>query len=390
MIKTRLTELFGIDAPIFAFTHCREVVAAVSRAGGMGIYGASTFSPERVDADLAWIARNVEGKPFGVDLMMPQKSDGKGTTDDAHELQATLEQGIPAAHRAFTGELLERFAVPDLDSAPPAPADDRRGGRGWRTSWYEFRLGAVETGARLQLEAALRHPIAFLVTALGTPPPDVRELARERGIKLGALVGSAKHARQHVEAGVEVIIAQGTEAAAHTGEISTLVLVPEIARAVAPVPVLAAGGVATGEQLAAALALGAEGAWTGSVWLACAESDEPPEVIERLLAARSSDTLRSRCRTGKPLRQLKSPWSAAWEDPSAPPMLGMPSQHLLTAEAEERIHRHGRADLTTIPVGQVVGQMNSVRPAAEIVDDMVADCEQAIARTATMANKEKA
>ena len=393
MLKTRLTQMFGIEAPIFAFTHCRETVAAVSRAGGMGIYGAAIVAPERVDSDLAWIAANVEGKPFGVDLMMPQKSDGKGTTAYAGALEEALRQGIPQAHRDFTASLLEQFQVPGLDTAPPVEDDGRPGGRGWRHSWYDFKLGAVETGARLQLEAALRHPIAFLVTALGTPPPDVRALARARGMKLGALVGSAKHARQHVEAGVDVIIAQGTEAAAHTGEISTLVLVPEIARAVAPVPVLAAGGIGSGEQLAAALALGAEGAWTGSIWLACAESDEPPEVVERLLAARSSDTLRSRCRTGKPLRQLKSPWSAAWEGPDSPGMLPMPTQHILTAEAEERIQRHRRADLTTIPVGQVVGAMDSVRPAAEILQALVTDCARTIARMGRLAphaNEEQA
>ncbi|HSV77741.1 MAG TPA: nitronate monooxygenase [Ramlibacter sp.] len=379
MLTTRITELFGIEAPIFAFTHCREVVAAVSRAGGMGVYGAATFAPERVDADLAWIAAHVDGKPFGVDLMMPQKSEGKGTTEDAGALEAALEQGIPQGHREYTSALLEQFEVPGLDTAPPVVDDGRPGGPGWRHSWYEFKLGAVETGARLQLEAALRHPIAFLVTALGTPPPDVREIARSRGIKLGALVGSAKHARQHIDAGVDVIIAQGTEAAAHTGDISTLVLVPEIAKAVAPHPVLAAGGIGTGEQLAAALALGAQGAWTGSIWLTCAESDEPSEVVERMLAARSSDTLRSRCRTGKPLRQLKSPWSAAWEGRTSPGMLAMPTQHLLTAEAEERIQRHGRADLTTIPVGQIVGAMNSVRPAADLVRDLVEGCEATIA-----------
>jgi len=380
MLRTRITQMFGIEAPIFAFTHCRETVAAVTRAGGMGIYGAATFAPERVDVDLAWIAANVDGKPFGVDLMMPQDSDGKGTTMDAGELELALQQGIPQAHWEFTNALLDQFQVPGLDTAPPVEGDGRPGGRGWRHSWYEFKLGAVETGARLQLEAAMRHPIAFLVTALGTPPPDVRALARSRGMKLGALVGSVRHARQHVEAGVDVIIAQGTEAAAHTGEISTMVLVPEIAKAVAPTPVLAAGGIGTGEQLAAALALGAEGAWTGSIWLTCAESDEPSEVVERMLAARSSDTLRSRCRTGKPLRQLKSPWSAAWEAPSSPGMLAMPTQHVLTAQAEERFHRHRRGDLTTIPVGQIVGAMSSVRPAADIVRGLVDDCEATIAR----------
>ncbi|VTU46134.1 NAD(P)H-dependent flavin oxidoreductase [Variovorax sp. PBL-E5] len=380
MLATRATALFGIAAPIFAFSHAREVVAAVSRAGGMGIYGASTFSPERVDADLAWIAHHVDGKPFGVDVMIPLKSDGKGTGTDVRTLEAALEQSIPQDHRDFTESLLQRFGVPLLAEAPPRPDDGRPGGPGWRSSWYEFRLGAVESGALMHVEIALRHPIALLVTALGPPPPDVRARARERGIRLGALVGSPRHAQQQVDAGVDLIIAQGTEAAAHTGDISTLVLVPEIVEAVAPVPVLAAGGIGSGAQLAAALALGAEGAWTGSIWLACAESDEPAAVVERLLAARSTDTLRSRCRTGKPLRQLRSEWSAAWEAPDAPPMLGMPSQHLLTAQAEERIQRHGRADLTTIPVGQVVGRMNRVQSAAQIVSSMVEDCESTLVR----------
>lgn len=382
MISNRITAMFGLSAPVFAFSHSREVVAAVSRAGGMGIYGASTFSPERVDMDLAWIARHAQGRPFGIDVMIPLKSDGKGQATSASELEAQLMQAIPPGHRQFTEQLLAHFGVPELDTAPPRADDGRPGGPGWRSAWNEFRLGAVESGARQQVEIALRHPIAFLVTALGPPPPDVCAQAGARGVRLGALVGSVRHARQQVAAGVEVIIAQGTEAAAHTGDVSTMVLVPEVVEAVgSQVPVLAAGGIGSGAQLAAALALGAEGAWTGSVWLTCQESDEPAEVIERMLAARSSDTLRSRCRTGKPLRQLRSEWSAAWEAPGAPPMLGMPSQHLLTAHAEERIHRHGRADLTTIPVGQIVGRMNERKAAAEIVQDMMQGCDHALRRT---------
>ncbi|MGE0387832.1 MAG: NAD(P)H-dependent flavin oxidoreductase [Gammaproteobacteria bacterium] len=371
-IPDRITRMFGIEHPIFAFTHAREVVAAVSRAGGMGVYGASTFPPQRVDADLAWIARNCDGRPFGVDVMIPVKWLGQEITGDVAAVEASLESGLPEGHRRFVDGLLDRFGVGPLTAAPPPPADDRPGGRGWRSAWNQFRLGAVE--GQLHVEVALRHPIAFLVTALGPPPPQVVAAARARNVKLGALVGAARHARQHVAAGVDVIIAQGTEAAAHTGDIATMVLVPEIVEAVAPIPVLAAGGIGSGRQLAAAFALGAQGAWTGSIWLACAESDEPPEVIERMLAASSADTVRSSCRTGKPLRQLRSAWADAWAEPEAPPTLPMPTQHLLTADAEERIHRHGRADLTTIPVGQNVGRMQAVRPAADIVAGMMAEC----------------
>lgn len=386
-MHTRMTEMFGIEIPVFAFTHCREVVAAVSAAGGMGVYGASPFPPEKVEEDLAWIGQHCGGKPFGVDVMLPLKSDTRGMSGDVKTVEAELEKAIPQAHRDFVESQLARFSVPPLPSGEDALRKGDPYSRGWRNSWYSYRLGAVEDGARLQVEIALKHPIAILVSALGPPPADLVKLARERGIKLGALVGSPRHAQSQVRAGVDFIIAQGTESAAHTGDIATMVLVPEIVEAVSPIPVLAAGGIATGRQLAAALALGAEGAWTGSIWLGVAESDEPPEVIERLLAAKSSDTVFSNCRTGKHLRQLATPWAEAWEGRESPGTLAMPTQHLLTAEAEQRFHVHGRGDLTCVPMGQAVGQIKSVRPAGDVLRDMAAECEATIARMQSLAGR---
>ena len=378
-LRTRITEMFGMDVPIFSFTHSREVVAAVSRAGGMGIYGAAVFSPARVAADLAWIAKNTDGKPFGVDVMIPLKSTGKSLQGDVHAIEAELERQIPLGHRQFVNQLLDRFEVAALP-AEQRSSPDRAGGPGWRSEWNNYRLGAVESGAREHLDVAFDFPITLLVTALGPPPPDVCERARKLGIKLGALVGTAKHAELQVKAGVDLIIAQGQEAAAHAGEISTMVLVPDIVDAVHPIPVLAAGGIGCGRQMAAALALGAEGVWTGSIWLTTAESDEPREVVERMLTANSSDTVRSNCRTGKSLRQLRSLWSDAWAATDAPATLPMPLQHLLTADAEERIHRDHRADLTIIPVGQVVGRMNTVHSAADVIRTMTEECQTALER----------
>lgn len=370
---SRICDLFGIRYPIFAFTHTREVVAAVSRAGGLGIYGAAPFAPERVDTDLAWIAAQLDGEPFGVDVMLPLQSEGSDLAGSLAEIEAELDQQIPAGHRTFVEELTQRFEIGPLADAPTPPEDPRPGGRGWRSSWHDFRLGAVAHGGQVHAQVAMKHPIALLVSALGPPSASLVEDARRRNIKLGALVGSARHAQRQVAAGVDVIVAQGTEAAAHTGEISTMVLVPEVVDAVAPVPVLAAGGIGDGRQMAAAFALGAQGAWMGSVWLTCAESDEPPEVIDRLIAAGSGDTVRSTCRTGKPLRQLRCAWTDAWDDPGSPGSLPMPLQHLLTAEAEERMHRHHRGDQTTIPVGQVVGRLNARPGAAEVVAQLVDD-----------------
>lgn len=376
---TQISDLFGIRFPIFAFTHTREVVAAVSRAGGMGVYGAAPFTPERVEADLEWITDHVDGKPFGVDVMLPMRSAARELEGELADIEAALEAQIAPVHHEFVGKLIERFGIPPLSEAPPSPEDNRPGGRDWRTSWHDFRLGAVAQGGQLHAEIALRYPIKFLVSALGPPPPELVKEARQRNIKLGALIGSARHAQKQVQAGVDVVIAQGTEAAAHTGEISTMVLVPEVVDAVAPIPVLAAGGIGSGRQLAAALALGAHGVWMGSVWLASAESDEPDEVIDRLLAAKSSDTVRSPCRTGKPLRQLRSAWSDAWNEPDSPGCLGMPLQHLLTADAEERMHLHRRGDLTAIPVGQIVGRMTERPSSAQVIDRLVRECSNALA-----------
>jgi NAD(P)H-dependent flavin oxidoreductase YrpB (nitropropane dioxygenase family) len=183
-----------------------------------------------------------------------------------------------------------------------------------------------------------------------------------------------------VAADVDIIVAQGYEAGGHTGEIATMVLVPEIVDAVAPRPVLAAGGIARGRQMAAAMALGAQGAWTGSIWLATAESSSAPEHIERYIEATSSDTVRSRCYTGKPARQLRSAWTEAWDDPEGPGPLGMPLQNILTAEANARIARAHRKDLAFVPVGQIVGSMNSVRPVRDVMFDLVNDYIETVER----------
>jgi NAD(P)H-dependent flavin oxidoreductase YrpB (nitropropane dioxygenase family) len=221
------------------------------------------------------------------------------------------------------------------------------------------------------LEVAFAHPIALLVNALGPMPDDVCVSAHERGIRTAALVGRVEHARRQVAAGVDIIIAQGTEAGGHCGEITTMVLVPEVVDAVGEVPVLAAGGVGSGRQVAAALALGASGVWTGSIWLTTAESDEPQIVKANLLAAASEDAVRSRAITGKPCRQLRTAWTEAFDSDKSPGVLPMPLQSLLFAPANDRIHATGAAELAGQAVGQVVGRMTTERRAADVYFDLV-------------------
>ncbi|GIU89749.1 MAG: monooxygenase [Acidimicrobiia bacterium] len=365
-MRTQLADEFGLEFPIFAFSHCRDVVAAVSRAGGMGVLGALYFTPDELEMELKWIDDHVDGRPYGVDLVMPAKVElPEGV--DASNLEATLEESIPAAHREFVEKVLAEHGV------PPLPDDAPRG---------HHLLGWTDATARPQLDVALAHDPALLVNALGPPPPDVVETAHARGIKVAALASSPRHAEKHRSIGVDIVVAQGTEAGGHTGEISSIVLWPQVVEAVAPAPVLAAGGIAHGSQIAAALAMGAQGVWTGSIWLTVAESDMTPLVVEKLLEADSTRTVRSRVMTGKPARHLRSAWTDAWERPDSPGFLPMPLQFMLVSDAYSRIARAQNRELASMPVGQAVGMMNRVRPVRDVMMQLVEEYVEASERLA--------
>jgi NAD(P)H-dependent flavin oxidoreductase YrpB (nitropropane dioxygenase family) len=370
-MRTTVTEMFGIDVPILAFSHCRDVVAAVTRAGGMGVLGAAAHTPEQLEIDLDWIEAEVGDGPYGVDLIVPARYEGS----DEGGLSIDAVRGlIPPEHVAFVADILRRYDVPEL-SEGDIDGEPSSGGGPVGDAGAGMIFSAERAGP--QLDIALERRTALVVNALGPPTPEMIDRAKAAGRLVGALAGAAQHAQRHVAAGVDLVVAQGYEAGGHTGQIGTMVLLPEIVDAVGDVPVLGAGGIGRGRQMAAAMALGAAGVWCGSVWLTTEEAETHPVVKQKFLDASSADTIRSRSRTGKPARQLRSAWTDEWEDPETPMPLGMPMQPVLVDAALQRIDRaayrkgSGAERLANYFVGQVVGTMNRSKPAAQVVYDII-------------------
>ncbi len=370
-MRTKLAKDLGLEFPIFAFTHCRDVAAAVSKAGGLGVLGVAGHSLENLRMELDWIENEIGDRPYGVDLLLPSKFVG---SEQGGLALSQLDAMLPEEHRRFVRELLEKYGVPPL----PEEKEVRPG----------FVVGYEQM--REVIELVFSRRIRLIASALGPPPPWMIERGRERGVVVAALAGTVEHARRHKDAGVDLVVAQGYEAGGHTGEIATMVLVPEVVDAVAPLPVLAAGGIAGGRQLTAALALGAQGVWMGSVWLTTEEAETHPVVKEKFLKASSRDTVRSRSLTGKPARQLRSAWTEAWSDPANPEPLPMPLQPILVREAQERIARTahkspGAQQLINYFVGQVVGSMNQVKSVRSVIEEMVQEYADTMERLDALA-----
>ena len=367
-MRNELCERFGIEFPIYAFTHCRDVVVAVSKAGGLGVLGAVGFSVEQLEVELDWIDEHIGDKPYGVDIVLPNKYEGAGEMD-VDKLTTTLEEMIPAGHREFVTQLLDEHDVPQL------PADEERS---------SGLMGWTAATAVPQVEEILRHDnVVMVANALGTPPPDLIEQIQGAGRAVGALCGSPAQAGRHAAAGLDFVIAQGYEGGGHTGDIGSVVLWPQVIDEVAPLPVLAAGGIGSGRQMAAALAMGAAGVWTGSLWLAVEEAAASPAQIDSYMSATSKDTVRSRSYTGKPCRMLRNDWTEAWERDDTPDTLGMPLQMMAVSESMARTNRYPdkSQDVAFNPVGQIVGTMNKVKRSADVVMEMVEECIDSLEKT---------
>ena len=368
-MKSPICEMLGIEFPLFAFSHCRDVVAAVSRAGGFGVLGATGHTPQSVHTELKWIEDHAGGKPFGIDILVPENM---ATAGEHGVTYNSLRTRVPDEHRQFAKDLLASAGVElqqvEVSDDRPQPFDP-------------------ETALRT-LEAAFDHPIKLIANALGVPPPEMIEMGKRHGVPVAALVGAKEHAIRQVSAGVDILVAQGTEAGGHCGEVTTMVLIPEVLKAIKPireVPVLAAGGIMNGRQMAACMAMGAAGVWTGSVWLATTESETSEIFREKMIEASSRDAVRVKSRTGKPARQLRSAWTEAWErSPNSPGTLPMPLMSLVSETAIRSINRAAEAgnpkarEMVTYFVGQGVGLVDSVKSATAVVQEFKEEFLEAV------------
>jgi hypothetical protein len=375
-MKSKLCSQLGIEFPLFAFSHCRDVVVEVSKAGGLGVFGAvDVRSPEALEAELKWIDDHIDGKPYGVDFIVPAKFSGQGTGETVAQAAAR----IPDEHKSFARKLLEEHGIDTTDLT------DERFERG-----SKITRNIREQGAQSLLDVAFNHPIALVANALGPAPQVMIDRAKAAGVLVAALVGSPEHAIRQAQAGVDIIVAAGTEAGGHCGEVGTIVLVPEVLDALhnlgISLPVLAAGGIVTGRQMAGCMAMGAAGAWTGSVWLTTSEAETSPAVKEKMLAATSAGTIRSRSRTGKFCRQLRSDWTDAWEQEGAPRPLPMPLQSMVSDTAMSKVLKlangghEGARKLASYFVGQGVGLMNTTQSTRSVVIDFMSDYLLAVER----------
>ena len=379
MPMNRICELTGAEFPLFAFSHCRDVVAAVRKAGGLGVLGATRFSPEQLEEELSWIDSHVDGAPYGVDVLVPEVIDPRVSELSDNKSRAAA---IDPAYQGFVNSVLGQYGI-----APEAEMPILR-----------ERMGITPENGLALMEVAFRHPIRLIANALGIAPPAMIKEGKQRGVPVAALVGAKEHAIRQAEAGVDIIVAQGTEAGGHCGEVSTLVLVPEVVRELArhdyDIPVLAAGGIMTGGQMAGMMAAGAQGAWTGSVWLATPEAETSEAFRAKMVAARSRDTVRSRSRTGKPARQLKTAWHDAWDAPGGPGTLPMPLMGMVSEPAFARIEREaasgnkGANELVSYFVGQGVGLVEQVRSSRQVVQDFREEFLDAISNLAASVGME--
>jgi nitronate monooxygenase len=350
---TKICDALGIEYPIIqagmgGFSD-PPLVIAVSEAGGLGTLGAAVYEPDTLDQAIREIRKGTS-KPFAIDLLLP---------DTLKDMEGVSKEGlmsyVPDNYFAYVKELRKKFDIPD--------------------GYHSNRGGALWTmeGTRQLVQVCLDNKVPVIAAGLGRLGWVMPE-CKKRGIKTIGIGANVKMALKHVEDQCDVIVAQGYDAGGHTGNIGTLSVVPQIVDAVRPIPVAAAGGIADGRGLAAALALGADGVWCGSMFLLTPEATFTEGQKDRVIAATERDAVITKAISGKTLRQLRTPFTEVWDKGPLPP-LGWPFQNLATLDIVDYAYQHkdqAKYDAILVtPCSQATRLLNRRRTSKQIIDDMV-------------------
>jgi len=375
-LRTKLCDILGIEYPVvlagMGSVAGHKLVAAVSEAGGLGVIGAATMRPDELHEEIRKV-RELTDRPFGVDLLLPTMGSipqaagtptGRGLGEG--EIPPNWRDMLPAPQVEFAASLRRRFELPDELPQFPTPTGRRKGA--------VFGPGFT----RSQIDTILEEKVPVFASGLGNPAPFVEEF-HAAGVKVIALVGNVKNALRVAEGGTDVVVAQGAEAGGHTGRVGTMALVPQVVDAVAPRPVLAAGGIGDGRGLAAALCLGAVGVWVGTAFLVSREAAWDDALKRRVLDASEEDTRVTRIYSGKPMRNIKNPLIEAWEEAGVP-TLPFPFQAAVIRDVTFAAEKAGRKELGMNPAGQVSGMFHEQRPAGEVLRQMVEQAAEIVQR----------
>lgn len=374
VFRTPLCDMLEIEYPILlagmgsrGLATPPALVAAVSEAGGMGIVGGSGLTPDELRNQIRE-TRKLTDKPIGVDLILPAKVAG-GAGNTRTEVRAKLKADFPE-HVAFVEALMDRHGLEPVELDNEFVVANTSGDRGETPGSNQKNM------IQQQVDVIMEENVQMFAAGLGDPSWVV-PMARERGMTVMGLVGSPRNAMRQVEAGVDIVVAQGYEAGGHTGKIANFPLIPQVVDAVAPRPVVAAGGIADGRGVAAALSLGAVGAWVGTAFLVSQECAIHDTHKQQIVDGDSRDFEISRTYTGKTARMFRNEVVEAWTEGELDP-LPMPFQKILMDDFNAAARAAGRLEVHSNPAGQASGMLSEVRPAADIMRDLVAGAVEAL------------
>ena len=371
ILRTKLCEMLGIEYPVIAAGMGPtligettgapvELVVAVSEAGGLGVLGGSGFTVEGLREAIRKIKAETS-RPFGVDLLLPQKLDfGGGLGQKGPEelpLRAMLKS-LPKPHQDWIKKVKEELQLPDVE--------------------ITVKMNRTTMRPKESIQVCIEEKVPLFCAGLGNPGFMV-EQAHAAGMKVLGITGNAKNARRMAQSGIDLLVAQGHEGGGHTGRIGTMALLPQAIDAAYPVPVLAAGGIGDGRGLAAALAMGCVGVWVGTRFLATNEGGALPVNKKHIIDSTDEDTRVSKSYTGKTLRASYNKFHDLWDGSGLEP-LPFPTQVMVSSTLLASFIDAKKDDYVGGLAGQISGLIKEIKPARQVLEEMVKEAVDILTR----------